>query len=150
MAMTYGYVYVASVSMGADKQQVLKAFREAEAYKGPSLIIAYAPCINQGLRKGMGKSMEEAKMAVLTGYWPLYRYNPELALEGKNPFQLDCKAPSASLHEFLEGETRYASLDKTDPAVSKQLKDDLAKAYAERYALLKQLADLPYPQVDVK
>ncbi len=150
MAMTYGYVYVASVSMGADKQQVLKAFREAEAYKGPSLIIAYAPCINQGLRRGMGKSMEEAKMAVLTGYWPLYRYNPELALEGKNPFQLDCKAPSASLHEFLEGETRYASLDKTDPVVSKQLKDDLAKAYAERYALLKQLADLPYPQVDVK
>ena len=148
MAMTYGYVYVASVSMGADKQQVLKAFREAEAYKGPSLIIAYAPCINQGLRKGMGKSMEEAKMAVQTGYWPLYRYNPELAKEKKNPFQLDSKAPSANLHEFLEGETRYASLDKIDPEVSKKLKSELAEAYAERYALLKQLADLPYPEVE--
>ena len=148
MAMTYGYVYVASVAMGADKQQVLKAFREAEAYKGPSLIIAYAPCINQGLRKGMGKSMEEAKMAVQTGYWPLYRYNPELAKEKKNPFQLDSKAPSANLHEFLEGETRYASLDKIDPEISKKLKSELAEAYAERYALLKQLADLPYPEVE--
>ncbi len=150
MAMTYGYVYVASVAMGADKQQVLKAFREAEAYKGTSIIIAYAPCINQGLRKGMGKSMEEAKMAVQSGYWPLYRYNPDLAKEKKNPFQLDSKAPSADLAEFLAGETRYASLDKTDPEASRRLKSDLAQAYAERYALLKQLADLPYPQVDEK
>ena len=145
MAMTYGYVYVASISMGADKQQTLKAFREAEAYKGPSLIIAYAPCINQGLRKGMGKSQEEAKMAVQTGYWPLYRYNPELAKEKKNPFQLDCKAPSADIQEFLGGETRFASLEKTDPEASKTLRADLAAAYAERYAMLKQLADLPYP-----
>ncbi|WP_298033980.1 pyruvate:ferredoxin (flavodoxin) oxidoreductase [uncultured Desulfovibrio sp.] len=150
MAMTYGYVYVASVAMGADKQQVLKAFREAEAYKGPSIIIAYAPCINQGLRRGMGKSMEEAKIAVQSGYWPLYRYNPDLAKEKKNPFQLDCKAPSADIQEFLAGETRYASLDKTDPEASKKLKSDLAEAYATRYALLKQLADLPCPQVDVK
>ena len=96
----------------------------------------------------MGKSMEEAKMAVQTGYWPLYRYNPELAKEKKNPFQLDSKAPSANLHEFLEGETRYASLDKIDPEVSKKLKSELAEAYAERYALLKQLADLPYPEVE--
>ena len=145
MAMTYGYVYVASVSMGADKQQVLKAFREAEAYKGPSLIIAYAPCINQGLRKGMGKSQEEAKMAVLSGYWPLYRYNPELAKEKKNPFQLDCKAPTADIQEFLGGETRFASLEKMAPEVSKKLRAELADAYAERYAMLKQLADLPYP-----
>ena len=145
MAMTYGYVYVASISMGADKQQVLKAFREAEAYKGPSLIIAYAPCINQGLRKGMGKSMEEAKMAVQTGYWPLYRFNPELAKEKKNPFQLDSKAPSADIQEFLAGENRYASLDKTNPEVSKDLKAALADAYAERYAMLKQMADLSYP-----
>ena len=146
MAMTYGYVYVASVSMGADKQQVLKAFREAEAYKGTSIIIAYAPCINQGVRKGMGRSMEEAKLAVQTGYWPLYRYNPDLAKEKKNPFQLDCKAPSADLHEFLLGENRFASLEQTEPEDSKRLKDDLAQAYAERYALLKQLADLPYPE----
>jgi len=145
MAMTYGYVYVASVSMGADKQQVLKAFREAEAYKGPSLIIAYAPCINQGLRKGMGKSQEEAKMAVLSGYWPLYRYNPELAKEKKNPFQLDSKAPSADIQEFLGGETRFASLEKLAPEVSKKLRAELAEAYTERYAMLKQLADLPYP-----
>ena len=145
MAMTYGYVYVASVSMGADKQQVLKAFREAEAYKGPSLIIAYAPCINQGLRKGMGKSQEEAKMAVLSGYWPLYRYNPELSKEKKNPFQLDSKAPSADIQEFLGGETRFASLEKMAPEVSKKLRAELAEAYTERYAMLKQLADLPYP-----
>ncbi len=145
MAMTYGYVYVASVSMGADKQQVLKAFREAEAYKGPSLIIAYAPCINQGLRKGMGRSQEEAKMAVQTGYWPLYRYNPELAKEKKNPFLLDSKAPSADIQEFLGGETRYASLEKKDPEASKKLRAELAEAYAERYAMLKQMAEMPYP-----
>ncbi|MBE6441266.1 MAG: pyruvate:ferredoxin (flavodoxin) oxidoreductase [Desulfovibrio desulfuricans] len=145
MAMTYGYVYVASIAMGADKQQVLKAFREAEAYKGPSLIMAYAPCINQGLRKGMGKSMEEAKLAVDCGYWPLYRFNPELAKEKKNPFQLDSKAPKGDIHEFLSGETRYASLAKKAPELSKQLREELAAAYAERYAMLKQLADLPYP-----
>ena len=89
MAMTYGYVYVASISMGANKQQTLKALKEAEAYKGPSLIIAYAPCINQGIRKGMGKSMEEGKLAVDSGYWPLYRFNPELAEQGKAPLTLE-------------------------------------------------------------
>ncbi|GHU90101.1 pyruvate synthase [Deltaproteobacteria bacterium] len=143
MAMTYGYVYVASIAMGADKQQVLKAFREAEAYKGPSLIIAYAPCINHGLRKGMGKSMEEAKMAVQSGYWPLYRFNPELAKEGKNPFQLDSKEPASPLLDFLEGEVRFSSLEKINPEASKVLKAELAKSYAERYALYKQLADMP-------
>ncbi|MDR3362943.1 MAG: pyruvate:ferredoxin (flavodoxin) oxidoreductase [Desulfovibrio sp.] len=150
MAMTYGYVYVASVSMGADKQQVLKAFREAEAYKGPSLIIAYAPCINQGLRNGMGRSMEEAKLAVQTGYWVTYRYNPDLAKENKNPFQLDCKAPSSSLTEFLNGEVRFSSLGKKDPQASKTLQGDLVKAYTERYALYKQMADLPFPDVNAK
>ena len=142
MAMTYGYVYVASIAMGADKQQVLKAFREAEAYKGPSLIIAYAPCINQGLRKGMGKSMEEAKMAVQTGYWPLYRYNPDLVSQRKNPFQLDSKAPSANLEEFLSGENRYASLAKKDPETSRKLRDQLIASYKDRYVQLKQLSDL--------
>jgi pyruvate-ferredoxin/flavodoxin oxidoreductase len=148
MAMTYGYVYVASISMGADKQHVLKAFREAEAYKGPSLIIAYAPCINQGLRKGMGKSMEEAKNAVQCGYWPLYRYNPLLAKEGKNPFQLDCKEPSSPLAEFLDGEVRYSSLAKTNPEASKQLKEELAKAYSLRYAMYRQMADLAHPSAN--
>ena len=93
----------------------------------------------------MGKSKEEAKMAVLSGYWPLYRYNPELALEKKNPFLLDCKAPSVDIQDFRGGEARFASLEKTDPEASKTLRADLAAAYAERYAMLKQLADLPYP-----
>ena len=149
MVMSYGYVYVASISMGADKAQVVKAFREAEAYKGPSLIIAYAPCINQGLRKGMGKSMEEAKMAVQTGYWPLYRYNPDLVAEGKNPFQLDyTKDPNGEFQAFLAGETRFAALDKKAPEVSKQLKEQLDKSYMDRFALYKQLADLPLPGSD--
>lgn len=143
MAMTYGYVYVASISMGANKQQVIKAFKEAEAYKGPSLIIAYAPCINQGIRKGMGKSMEEAKMAVESGYWPLYRYNPTLADEGKNPFVLDSKAPDGSMQQFLAGENRYALLEKIAPEESKRLRAEIEKDYNERYELMKQMAEAP-------
>ena len=143
MAMTYGYVYVASVSMGADMNQVLKAFKEAEAYKGPSLVIAYAPCINQGLRKGMGKSMEEAKLAVKTGYWALYRYNPELFEQGKNPFILDSKEPDGNLEEFLLGENRYAQLQQSDPEVAAELRKTMGKQYQERYLGLKALADMP-------
>ena len=141
MAMTYGYVYVASVAMGANKQQVLKAFKEAEAYKGPSLIIAYAPCINQGIRKGMGKSMEEAKLAVESGYWPLYRYNPELAAQGKAAFSLDSKAPDGTLKSFLAGENRYAQLEKINPAEAEKLQAELEKSYNQRYNALKDLAD---------
>ncbi|MDR3176761.1 MAG: pyruvate:ferredoxin (flavodoxin) oxidoreductase [Desulfovibrio sp.] len=143
IAMSYGYVYVASVSMGADKNQVVKAMLEAESYKGTSLIIAYAPCINQGIRKGMGKSMEEGKEAVKSGYWPLYRYNPALAEAGKNPLQLDSKAPDGTLQTFLSGENRYAQLERLDPEESRRLRVLLEKNYAERYARLKQLADLP-------
>ncbi|MDL2272037.1 pyruvate:ferredoxin (flavodoxin) oxidoreductase [Desulfovibrio sp. OttesenSCG-928-I05] len=143
IAMTYGYVYVASISMGANKQQVLKALREAEAYNGPSLVIAYAPCINQGIRKGMGKSMEESKLAVDCGYWPLYRFNPELANEGKNPLTLESKAPDGNIQAFLSGENRYAQLEKLNPEESKRLRALLEKEYADRYTLLKQLADLP-------
>jgi pyruvate-ferredoxin/flavodoxin oxidoreductase len=110
MAMTYGYVYVANVAMGANKQQTLKAFSEAESYDGPSLIMAYAPCINHGIKKGMGKAQEETKLAVESGYWPLYRYNPNLKDEGKNPFVLDSKEPDGSLQNFLSGEVRYAAL----------------------------------------
>ena len=146
MAMTYGYVYVASVSMGANKQQVLKAFKEAEAYKGPSLIIAYAPCINHGIRKGMGKSMEEARLAVESGYWPLYRYNPDLAAEGKAPFTLDSKEPDGTLKSFLAGENRYAQLETLHPAEAQKLQAELEKSYKERYDLLKHLADAPVGQ----
>ncbi len=143
MAMSYGYVYVASVAMGANKNQVLKALKEAESYKGPSLVIAYAPCINQGIRKGMGRSMEESQLAVNSGYWPLYRYNPMLAAEGKNPLVLESKAPDGSLQEFLSGENRYAQLEKTNPAESRRLRAELEKEYTRRYYYLKQLADLP-------
>ena len=148
MAMSYGYVYVASICMGADKQGVIRAFREAEAYKGPSLIIAYAPCINQGVRKGMGKSMAEGKAAVTSGYWNLYRYNPDLVKERKNPFQLDSKAPTTDMEEFLSGENRYASLSKADPETSRKLRDELIQSYKERYAALKQWADLELPTVE--
>ncbi|MDR2826026.1 MAG: pyruvate:ferredoxin (flavodoxin) oxidoreductase [Deltaproteobacteria bacterium] len=140
LMMSYGYVYVATVSMGANKNQVLKAFKEAEAYKGPSLIIAYAPCINQGLRVGMGKSMEEAKKATESGYWPLFRFNPDLAEEGKNPLQLDSKAPNGTLQSFLSGETRYAQLEAQLPAESKRLRAELEKAYNDRFAKLEALA----------
>ena len=140
MAMSYGYVYVASVSMGASKQQLLKAFKEAEAYKGPSLIIAYAPCINQGIKKGMGRTQEEGKLAVESGYWPLYRYNPMLKEEGKNPLSLDYKAPDGTLQEFLSGENRYAMLEKMYPEESKVLRAEIEKKYEERYKKLKFLA----------
>lgn len=143
MAMTYGYVYVASIAMGANKNQTLKALQEAEAYKGPSLIIAYAPCINQGIRKGMGKSMEESKIAVDSGYWPLYRFNPDLAKEGKNPLILESKAPDGSLQTFLSGENRYAQLEKREPEESKRLRAEIEQQYVERYFLLKQMANMP-------
>jgi len=115
MAMSYGYVYVAQIAMGADKNQTLKAIAEAEAYPGPSLIIAYAPCINHGIRAGMGKSQLEAQRAVETGYWANYRYNPELVGTEKNPFSLDSKDPSGDFQEFLQGEVRYASLKRSFP-----------------------------------
>ena len=148
MAMTYGYVYVASVAMGADKQQMLKAFREAEAYNGPSLIICYAPCINQGIKKGMGKTQLEQKLAVDSGYWPLYRYNPQLAGEGKNPFTLESKAPDGSLQEFLSGENRYAMLERFHPELSKAFREQIEKDYDDRYAILSHMAEADYSEGD--
>lgn len=122
MATTYGYVYVAQIAMGADQAQTLKAIREAEAYDGPSLIIAYAPCINHGLKKGMGKSQAEEKEAVACGYWHLWRYNPALEAEGKNPFTLDSKEPDWSrFQDFLKGEVRFASVMKQYPAEAAEL-----------------------------
>ena len=122
MATTYGYVYVAQIAMGADQAQTLKAIREAEAYDGPSLIIAYAPCINHGLKKGMGKSQAEEKEAVACGYWHLWRYNPALEAEGKNPFSLDSKEPDwRKFQDFLKGEVRFASVMKQYPAEAAEL-----------------------------
>ena len=122
MATTYGYVYVAQIAMGADQAQTLKAIREAEAYDGPSLIIAYAPCINHGLKKGMGKSQAEEKEAVACGYWHLWRYNPALEAEGKNPFTLDSKEPDWSkFQDFLKGEVRFASVMKQYPQEAAEL-----------------------------
>ena len=140
MAMSYGYVYVAKVCMGADKNQLMKAITEAEAYKGPSLIIAYAPCINHGIN--MGKSQEEAKKAVEAGYWPLYRYNPDLAKEGKNPFILDSKPAKTDYKDFIMGEVRYASLKKLFPAVADQLFDRAEKEAENKYEYYKKLSEL--------
>jgi pyruvate-ferredoxin/flavodoxin oxidoreductase len=119
MAMSYGYVYVAQVSMGANMNQLMKAVTEAESYKGPSLIIAYAPCINQGIN--MSKSQLEMKRAVECGYWNLYRYNPSLAENGQNPFSLDSKDPTESYQDFLSNEIRYNSLAKQNPEIAKAL-----------------------------
>ncbi len=141
MIMSYGYVYVASISMGANKNQTMKAILEAEAYPGPSLIICYAPCINQGIRKGMGKSQLEGKLAVDSGYWPLYRFNPTLVDEGKNPFSLDSKAPDGTLQEFLGGETRFAALEKSFPDESKRLRAKIEDEVNDKFTMLKMMAD---------
>lgn len=142
MAMSYGYVYVAQIAMGADKNQTLKAIQEAEAYKGPSLIIAYAPCINQGLKVGMGCSQLEQKRAVESGYWQMYRFNPELKEAGKNPFVMDSKEPDWSkFQDFLMGEVRYASLKKAFPEVADQLYAKTEEDAKERYASYKKLAN---------
>ena len=122
IASTYGYVYVAQIAMGADQAQTLKAIREAEAYDGPSLIIAYAPCINHGIKAGMGHAQQEEQKAVECGYWSLWRYNPALEEEGKNPFSLDSKAPDwDKFEDFLKGEVRYASLLKAFPNEAAEL-----------------------------
>ena len=137
MATTYGYVYVAQIAMGADQAQTFKAIREAEAYPGPSLIIAYAPCINHGLKAGMGKSQAEEANAVAAGYWHLWRYNPQLADEGKNPFTLDSKEPDWSkFHDFLLGEVRYLSVKKAYPNEAEELfkaAEDMAKLRYKSY-----------------
>ncbi|MBR0069402.1 MAG: pyruvate:ferredoxin (flavodoxin) oxidoreductase, partial [Synergistaceae bacterium] len=158
MAMTYGTVYVAQVGMGADKNQLLKALKEAEAHKGPSLIIAYAPCINHGIRAGMGKTQERTKLAVEKGYWHLYRYNPDVEA-GKNPFTLDSKAPKLfdnadeflkAYKEFLMGEVRYSSLKRGFPAIAEELFDRNAAEARERYETYKTLAELGAEAVTAK
>jgi len=145
MAITYGYVYVAQVAMGASQNQYFKALKEAEAYPGPSLIIAYSPCINHGIRNGMGKTQYEQELAVNAGYWQLYRYNPLLEAEGKNPFQLDSKEPDWDQFQgFLGGEVRYSSLKKAFPGEAARL-DALAEQNARwRYNNYKRLASMEY------
>jgi pyruvate-ferredoxin/flavodoxin oxidoreductase len=146
MAISYGYVYVAQVAMGSSQNQYFKALKEAEAYPGPSLIIAYSPCINHGIRNGMGKTQYEQELAVNAGYWHLYRYNPLLEAEGKNPFQLDSKEPDwAQFQGFLNGEVRYASLKKAFPSEAARL-DAMAEQNARwRYESYKRLAAMEYP-----
>lgn len=145
MAMTYGYVYVAQVAMGASQNQYLKALREAEAYPGPSLIIAYSPCINHGLRLGMDKSQEEQKLAVDAGYWHLWRYNPLLEKEGKNPFELDSKEPDWSkFQEFLNGEVRYTSLKKAFPKDAAVLFKAAEENAKWRFNTYRRLAAMDY------
>jgi len=138
MAMTYGYVYVASVAMGANKNQLLKAVREAESYHGPSLIIAYSPCINHGIN--MGLSQEEEKRAVEAGYWTLYRFDPRLKDQGKNPLILDSKEPTGDFREFLMGEVRYSSLTRTFPEHAETLFQKAEADMRERYAAYKRMA----------
>ena len=141
MAISYGYVYVAQVDMGADQNQVLKAISEAEAYPGPSLIIAYSPCINHGIRKGMGCAQLEGKLAVECGYWANYRYNPQLVDTGKNPFSLDSKEPDFSkFQEFLMGENRYISLKSSFPEAAEALFEKTQKDAETRYNSYKKLA----------
>lgn len=141
MAMSYGYVYVAQVGMGADKNQFLKAIREAEAHKGPSLIMCYAPCINHGLKKGMGKTQENVKDAVDCGYWQLYRYSPERKEEGKNPFTLDSKEPKGGFRDFIMNQVRYASLAKAFPDTAEALFAKTEQDALDKYAGYKKLAE---------
>jgi pyruvate-ferredoxin/flavodoxin oxidoreductase len=141
MAMSYGYVYVAQVGMGADKNQFMKAVIEAEQYDGPSLIICYAPCINHGMRKGMGKSQENIKDAVAAGYWHLYRFDPELKKAGKNPFTLDSKEPGASFRDYILDQVRYSSLSKEFPDVAEELFEAAEGNARERYETYKRLAE---------
>ncbi|WP_288875875.1 pyruvate:ferredoxin (flavodoxin) oxidoreductase [uncultured Fusobacterium sp.] len=147
IAMSYGHIYVGQVSMGANPQQFLTAIREAEAYKGPSIIIAYSPCINHGLKKGMNKSQTEMKLATECGYWPIFRFNPAFEEEGKNPLTLDCKEPKWELYQdYLMGETRYMSLLKTNPQEAEKLFKKNQKDSQKRWRQYKRLASLDFAE----
>ena len=142
MAATYGYVYVAQVAIGANKNHFLKVLKEAESYHGPSLIIAYAPCISHGLKEGMGRSIANEGQAVDAGYWHLYRYNPLLAQEGKNPFTLDSKEPTASFREFIDKQTRFSSLKRSFPEIAEELYARSEQDAKEKYEKYKHLAEV--------
>lgn len=144
MAMSYGYVYVAQIAMGANMNHTIKAIVEAEKYKGPSLIIAYAPCISHGIKSGMGTSQKEEKKAVESGYWHLYRYNPTLSEQGKNPFVMDSKEPTQSFREFINGEIRYTSLATVFPDIAEELFTTAEKHAKEKYQTYRRHADMQY------
>jgi pyruvate-ferredoxin/flavodoxin oxidoreductase len=142
IAMTYGYVYTAQIGQGADYNQMMKAFTEAESYNGPSLVIAYAPCINHGIKGGMGLSQTIIKNAVASGYWHLFRFDPRLKAEGKNPFQLDSKAPSADYKDFILNEVRYSSLVRAFPDRADALFDKAVANAKDKYEHLLRLSKL--------
>ena len=144
MAMSYGYVYVAQIAMGANMVQTIKVIEEAERYKGPSLIIAYAPCISHGIKSGMGTSIFEEKRAVEAGYWHLYRYNPMLKEEGKNPFKLESKKPTKPYKEFIANEVRYTALKTVFPEIAEDMYDIAEKHAKERYDSYRRMADQAY------
>ena len=144
--MSYGNVYVAQVAMGADFNQCVKAFAEAEAYPGPSIVLCYAPCINHGIKKGMSKAQTEEQLAVEAGYWHLFRYNPALKAEGKNPFSMDSKAPTGEYEAFLDGEVRYNSLKRANPERAAKLWARNQAEAKERYDYLNRLTDLYAPK----
>ena len=141
IAMSYGYVYVAQIAMGADMGQTIKAISEAESYNGPSLVIGYAPCINHGIKGGMSIAMTEEKKAVQAGYWHLFRFDPRLQAEGKNPFQLDSKAPTADYNDFIMGEVRYNALARQNPERAKELFAMAKENASQRYDALVKLAE---------
>jgi pyruvate-ferredoxin/flavodoxin oxidoreductase len=141
MAITYGNVYVAQIAMGADLNHAVKAIKEAESYPGPSLIIAYAPCISHGIKTGMSTSIYEEKKAVDAGYWHLYRYDPRLLEKGKNPFRLDSKKPSRPYRDFLNGEVRYTQLLNSDPERGEELFSLSQKNAEQRFEAYKKLAE---------
>jgi pyruvate-ferredoxin/flavodoxin oxidoreductase len=142
IAMSYGYVYVAQVAMGASDIQTLRAFTEAEAYDGPSLILAYSHCIAHGI--DMSKGLEQQKLAVQSGAWPLYRFNPALIAEGKNPLKLDSKAPSIPVSEYAYNETRYRMLLQSDESRAESLMKLAQKDAASRWQLYEQMAEMHY------
>jgi pyruvate-ferredoxin/flavodoxin oxidoreductase len=142
MAMSYGYVYVANVAMGANDNQTLKAFIEAEAYNGPSLIIAYSHCIAHGI--DMSKGLEQQKLLAQTGLWPLYRYNPNLVNEGKNPLVLDGKEPSIAVKDYAYNETRYRMLVQSDEARAEMLMTEAGEFAQRKWELYKQMAAMAY------
>ena len=142
IAMSYGYVYVAQVAMGADYNQTIKAFVEAESYNGPSLIIAYAPCITHGIKAGMSKAQTEEKNAVAAGYWHNFRFDPRRADAGENPFQLDSKEPTGSYQDFLKGEVRYTSLALKNPERAEKLFEQAEANAKAKYEHLKKLEEV--------
>jgi len=142
MAMSYGYVYVANVALGANDQQTLKAFLEAEAYNGPSLIVAYSHCIAHGIE--MSKGLEQQKLLTQTGLWPLYRYNPNLVDEGKNPLVLDSREPTVAVKDYAYNETRYRVLVQNDEARAEMLMEEAGEFAKRKWELYKQMAAMAY------